>query len=75
MHADEDDDSDGETYTNPVAKQDTEKLKYVPPSLDMGAINDSQRFDIDALSATPRSQLSTAEKNAVDRAAVMDVIS
>lgn len=75
VHADEDSDSDGESYTNPVAKSDTEKMKYVPPSLDLGAINDSYRHDVNALAATPRSQLSTEEKNVVDRAAVLDAIS
>ncbi len=54
-HIDEDSDSDGETYTNPVAKQDTEKMKYVPPQIIIPSINESQRFDMDALAATPRS--------------------
>ena len=75
MHADEDSDSDGEEYTNPVAKTDTESMKYVPPTLNMNAINDSKVHDLDALAATPRSQLSNTEKQALDREAVLDAIS
>jgi len=74
LHTDEDSDSDGDSYTNPVAKNDTEKFKYVPPSLDIAAINDSINFDMDALAATPRSQLSNSERQAVDREAIMDAI-
>ena len=40
-HTDEDSDSDGETYTNKVAKQDTEKMKYVPPQIIIPSINES----------------------------------
>ena len=40
-HTDEDSDSDGETYTNKVAKQDTEKMKYVPPQIIITSINES----------------------------------
>ena len=40
-HTDEDSDSDGETYTNKVAKQDTEKMKYVPPQIIIPFINES----------------------------------
>ena len=47
VHEDEDSDSDGEEYTNPVAKTDTEKMKYVPPTLNLGAINDSKVMNLD----------------------------
>ena len=39
LHTDEDTDEEGETVINPVAKKDTEKTKYIPPQLDIGAIN------------------------------------
>lgn len=59
VHTDEDSDDDGETFINPVAKDDTEATKYVPPSLtlDVNAINNSSVSgrDIDKLAATPRS--------------------
>ena len=43
LHTDEDTDSEGETTINPVAKQDTEKTKYIPPPvLDIGSINKDQ---------------------------------
>lgn len=74
LHVDEDENSDGDSYTNPVAKQDTEKMKYVPPQLNIGAINDSMVNDMDTLRATPRSHLSKEERNAVDREAVLDAI-
>jgi len=38
---DEDSDEDGKTTSNPVMKQDTEHMKYVPPSLNV-AINDDR---------------------------------
>ena len=41
LHTDEDSDSSGEETTNPVALQDTDAGKYVPPSLPLAAINDS----------------------------------
>lgn len=66
VHVDDDSDSEGEQYTNPVAKNDTEKLKYVPPQIDLGAINDSRVSALDALAGTPRSQLSDSEKRQVD---------
>ncbi len=75
VHADEDSDEDGDSYTNPVALNDTEKKKYVPPSLDLAAINDSQVRDLDNLARTPRSQLSREDRQAIDREAVLDVIS
>ena len=74
MNVDEDSDEDGETFTNPVAKNDTEANKYVPPSLNIGAINESQVHDIDTLAKTPRSDLSQEERKALDRVAVMDAI-
>lgn len=74
LNVDEDSDSDGETFTNPVAKNDTEASKYVPPSLNIGAINESQVHDIDTLAKTPRSDLSQEERKALDRVAVMDAI-
>ena len=55
MHTDDDSDEDGNEFTNPVALPDTEERKYVPPTLNMAAINDSQTMDIDALARTPRS--------------------
>ena len=75
LHTDEDSDSSGEETTNPVALQDTDAGKYVPPSLPLGAINDSQVHDMDALSRSPRTQLTPTERRAVDREAILDAIS
>jgi len=60
LHTDEDTDDDGEEFKNPVAKQDTEKTKYMPPTLDIGSINNSQTVaaELDRLERTPRSALS-----------------
>ena len=74
MNVDEDSDDEGQTFTNPVAKGDTEAGKYVPPILDITAINDSKVHDIDALARTPRSNLSAEEKKVLDREAVLDAI-
>ena len=76
MHTDEDTDEEGETTINPVAKKDTEKNKYVPPSIDLNAINASNDGPMNAadLSRTPRSSLSQKEKNAVDGLAIRDVL-
>ena len=74
LNVDEDSDSEGETFTNPVAKNDTEVNKYVPPNLDIAAINDSKVHDIDALARTPRSNLSTEERKVLDREAVLDAL-
>ena len=56
---DEDSDEDGNQITNPVAKQDTEAMKYVPPTINT-AINDARTSSvatsrIEELAATPRS--------------------
>lgn len=75
IHTDEDSDEDSETFVNPVAKNDTEAKKYVPPPLNIAAINDSVTNDIDRLAATPRSNLSASQRQAVDREAVLDAIS
>ena len=80
MHTDEDTDEEGETTINPVAKKDTEKNKYMPPALDLNAINASKddgpinATDLERLSRTPRSSLSQKEKNAVDGLAIRDVL-
>ena len=74
LNVDEASDSEGETFTNPVAKNDTEINKYVPPNLDIAAINDSKVHDIDALARTPRSNLSTEERKVLDREAVLDAL-
>ena len=74
LHADEDSDDDGNTYTNPVAKPDTEAIKYQPPNLNIGAINDSRTHDVDVLAKSPRSQLSQEERKILDRAAVSDAL-
>lgn len=62
LNTDDDTDSDGEEFTNAAILNDTEKNKYVPPSLDMAAINDSLVHDMDALHSTPRGQLSASQK-------------
>jgi len=58
INTDEDSDEDGQRTTNPVAKNDTEALKYVPPSLNL-AINDGSSSvatsRIEDLARTPRS--------------------
>jgi len=76
--ADEDSDEDGNTTTNPVAKADTEHMKYVPPSL---AINDDRTerssvatSRIDELAKTPRSQLSASERRELDQDAIMAAV-
>ena len=74
LNADEDSDEDGNTFTNPVALQDTEASKYQPPDLNIAAINDSRTHDIDVLAKSPRSQLSQEEKKVLDRAAVSDAL-
>ena len=74
LNVDEDSDSEGETFTNPVAKKDTEASKYQPPDLNIAAINDSKVHDVDALAKTPRSQLSSEEKKVLDREAVLDAL-
>ena len=76
LNTDDDSDDDGTEFTNPVALRDTERTKYIPPSLNLNAINGSvASTDLDNLAHTPRSQLSNQEKREVDRAAVLDAIS
>ena len=74
LNADEDSDEDGNTFTNPVALQDTEATKYQPPEINIAALNDSRTHDIDVLAKSPRSQLSQEEKKVLDRAAVSDAL-
>jgi len=75
INTDEDSDEDGETIINPVAKQDTEKMKYLPPSL---AINDASTSRvssrIDELARTPRSQMSESEKREMNQEAVLEAL-
>ena len=53
--ADDDDDEDGNSYTNPVAINDDSR-KYVPPSLDISAINKSvDEEKLQLIEQTPRS--------------------
>ena len=74
LNEDEDSDEEGNTFTNPVALQDTEANKYQPPDLNIAAINDSRTHDIDVLAKSPRSQLSQEEKKVLDRAAISDAL-
>ena len=74
LNEDEDSDEDGNTFTNPVARQDTEATKYQPPEINIAALNDSRTHDIDVLAKSPRSQLSQEEKKVLDRAAVSDAL-
>ena len=76
INTDEDSDEDGAITTNPVAKQDTEKNKYVPPSLNL-ALNEPSSVTssrVEELARTPRSQLSASEKREVDQDAIMGAI-
>ena len=52
LHTDEDSDSDGEEYTNPVAKAPAKN--YVPPSINLSGVKDDQEETKD-LAGTPRS--------------------
>jgi len=76
---DEDSDEDGATTVNPVAMQDTEHLKYMPPTLNLALNEDDGRTSVatsrlDDLARTPRSQLSASEKREVDQDAIMAAV-
>ena len=74
--ADEDSDEDGNTYTNSVASNKHEEKKYVPPSLQLDAINKSfdEKEDVRSLASTPRSRLSAAQRKKVDAEVLADAI-
>ena len=70
----ESDDDDEDEDTANIDSKKTGK-SYVPPALDIAAINDSQAHNMDALHRTPRSALSGSQKEALNREAVLDAIS
>lgn len=78
INTDEDSDSDGETTINPVALNDTENLKYMPPSL---AINEPSASGtsrvssrIEELARTPRSSMSDSEKRELSKEALLQAL-